>query len=152
MCTPWYVHCRLPDVGVDQTDMLTATQVACEAELCNAEAMCTDTGTSEVVASCEVGLPMQDQHWQEVVYRVYILSFQAAHSTMICPACKPQTCTVAASCLACEVYIQHIADHTQWQMCVTPILSLHEHTQRIMCRLSSMLCKAWLQKTCTACQ
>ena len=51
--------------------MLTATQVACEAELCDAEAMCIDSGEeNRQAAPCRPGLPIQEQDWQEVVYRV----------------------------------------------------------------------------------
>ena len=59
-------------------EMMTATQVACEAELCDAEAMCMDSSGSTQAAAVLPGQPLQEQDWQEVVYRVsaspYILS------------------------------------------------------------------------------
>ena len=50
-------------------EMMTATQVACEAELCDAEAMCIDSSGSSTQAAIP-GQPLHEQDRQEVVYRV----------------------------------------------------------------------------------
>ena len=57
-------------VNVYQDDMLTATQIACEAELCEADAMCLDSQTESHMAAAVPGLPMQEQNWHEVIYQV----------------------------------------------------------------------------------
>lgn len=66
-----HAYCRSPDKVADGMDMLTATQVACKAELCDAEAMCIDSSKgSDQLTDGRPGLPMQDQDWQDIVYRV----------------------------------------------------------------------------------
>lgn len=53
----------------DCSTMLTATQEACHAELEMAEASCVSSKLA-TVSDEQLGRPLQEADWQEVVYRV----------------------------------------------------------------------------------
>lgn len=58
----------------DCSDVVSATQEACQAELEMAEAMCSSSssgaGPAAAVPDVQPGRPMQEHDWQEVVYKV----------------------------------------------------------------------------------